>query len=83
MPYIEPNIRPHVKPKAEDVALTPGELNYQICVLLGNYLHRHGLRYQTINDIVGALACAQQEVYRRLAAPYEDRKREENGDVFF
>lgn len=82
MPYVKQGIRAHIKPKAEDVALNPGELNYQIAILLGNYLNRHGQRYQTINDIIGVLACIQQEFYRRIAAPYENEKMHENGDVF-
>jgi hypothetical protein len=32
-------------------------------------------------DIVGALRCCELEIYRRLAAPYEDLKIKENGDV--
>ena len=30
----------------------------------------------------GALRCAQMEFYRRVAAPYEDKKIQENGDVY-
>ena len=29
-----------------------------------------------------ALECAKLELYRRLAAPYEDEKRKETGDVY-
>lgn len=32
--------------------------------------------------ILGVLECVKLELYRRVAAPYEDRKIEENGDVF-
>ncbi len=32
-------------------------------------------------DIIGALRCCELEIYRRLAAPYEDLKIKENGDV--
>jgi len=31
--------------------------------------------------VMGALICVALELYRRVIAPYEDRKREENGDV--
>ena len=37
--------------------------------------------YQTMNDIMGALAGAQIEFYRRKVAPYEDTKIKDNGDV--
>jgi hypothetical protein len=33
-------------------------------------------------DVVGALDCTKDEMYRRLTSPYEDKKIEENGDVF-
>jgi uncharacterized protein DUF6899 len=66
-----------------DLAIeTPGELNYLITVLAKRYLARHGRSYATINAIVGALECAKAEFYRRIAAPYEDAKAAENGDVF-
>jgi len=61
---------------------TEGELNYLVCTLVKEYLRSHGESYQTYNAAIGALECAQLEIYRRLAAPYEDRKIELNGDVF-
>ena len=77
MPYI----------KKEDRCLwkgaeTPGELNYLITTDIIGYMERKGLSYQTINDIVGALESAKLEFYRRVAAPYEEKKIEENGDVY-
>lgn len=61
---------------------TPGELNYQLTMLIKEYIELKGLRYQTINDILGALDGARAEFYRRVVAPYEDQKIEENGDVW-
>ncbi len=61
---------------------TPGELNYLITQLLIKYQKQKGLSYQTINDIMGALEGAKSEYYRRVAAPYEDSKIKENGDVY-
>ncbi len=58
-----------------------GELNYAFTVIAQTYLKEKGLRYQNINDIVGALEGAKMEMYRRIAAPYEDTKIAENGDV--
>jgi hypothetical protein len=46
------------------------------------YQAEHGLSYQTINDILGALVGAREEYYRRVVAPYEDLKVKANGDVF-
>lgn len=60
----------------------PSELNYAITTLVANYVKFHGLKYSTINDVMGALESAKQEFYRRVAAPYEDTKIKENGDVY-
>lgn len=60
----------------------PGELNYLITNLLIDYLHKMGKNYQNINDVLGALEGAKLEFYRRVAAPYEDKKIQENGDVY-
>ena len=59
----------------------PGELNYVITRLIDNYHSRRG-DYQSVNDVVGALEGAKLEFYRRVAAPYEDQKAMENGDVY-
>lgn len=40
------------------------------------------MSYQAINDIIGALESAKMEIYRRIAAAYEDQKILENSDVF-
>ena len=60
---------------------TAGELNYEITKLLIAYCHEHGLSYQRINDCIGACYGAAQEFYRRVAAPYENEKIAENGDL--
>ena len=60
-----------------------GGLNYAISKLIDGYLiHKGGIRYDHINEVVGVLECAKLELYRRVAAPYEDQKIEENGDVY-
>ena len=60
---------------------TAGELNFCFTLIAQHYLKNKGLNYQHINDIVGALEGAKLELYRRIAAPYEDLKIEQNGDV--
>lgn len=57
-----------------------GELNYAFTVIAHHYLS-DGENYQRINDIIGALEGCKLELYRRVAAPYEDVKIKENGDV--
>lgn len=81
MPYIKKDRRVELQ-SPSDQAKTPGELNYQITMLCRAYLQRAGLSYLIINDIVGALEGAKLEFYRRVAAPYEDTKIAENGDVY-
>jgi len=58
-----------------------GDLNYAFTIIAQKYLREHGLNYQHINDVVGALEGCKMELYRRVAAPYEDDKIAENGDV--
>lgn len=59
-----------------------GELNYTLTLVCVEYLGRKGLKYANLNEIIGALECAKLEMYRRVAAPYEDTKIVENGDVY-
>jgi hypothetical protein len=58
-----------------------GEVNYTITTILHDYIEQKGMRYSTINDLIGVLECAKMELYRRIAVPYEDVKIKENGDV--
>lgn len=81
MPYIIKSLRALIdsgKAKPEDA----GALNYAVTKLVADYIERKGERYQTINEVVGALECAKLELYRRVAAPYEDGKIETHGDVY-
>lgn len=66
----------------EDFNSPCGELNRAITKVIIKYLHDQKLRYQTINDIVGALDCAKLEFYRRVATVYEDKKIKDNGDIY-
>ncbi|MCC6610658.1 MAG: hypothetical protein IT515_13420 [Burkholderiales bacterium] len=81
MPYITADARARL-----DEGGTPetaGELNYAITRLVDDYLmQKGGVRYAHLNEVVGALECAKLELYRRVAAPYEDRKLAEAGDVY-
>lgn len=82
MPYIKKEQRKEL-PDFKGLKIeNPGELNYLITLLAKRYLECEGLSYGTINDIVGAMEGAKLEFYRRVAVPYEDKKNEENGDVY-
>lgn len=60
---------------------TTGQLNYLLTTVISNYFDRRQT-YAAINDVLGALEGAKLEFYRRVAAPYEDFKRQANGDVY-
>lgn len=61
----------------------PGELNYLITCLISHYINnkKGKIRYQYLNDVIGALEGAKMELYRRLVSLYEDIKIKENGDI--
>lgn len=82
MPYIKQEDREDCDLIDEFIPKSPGQFNYIISCLAKNYLMDKGKNYQHINDIVGALEGAKLEFYRRVAAPYEDTKIKENGDVY-
>jgi len=60
---------------------TDGELNYVITSLIHDQLKTRGLKYQNINNLIGALECAKLELYRVVAGPYENIKMDVNGRV--
>jgi hypothetical protein len=59
-----------------------GRLNYFISSLASRLIDTNGVSYSLINDLIGVLECVKLEIYRRVASPYEDKKKEENGDVY-
>jgi hypothetical protein len=88
MPYITEKEREFIDWAIDGLSLdTPGKLNYAITQLLLSYINlkktaRKSVKYQDINDILGALEGAKLEFYRRFAAKYENDKKKENGDVY-
>lgn len=82
MPYIKPERRRPIALGTEP-PITAGELNFAVTTIVQRFTAaRGGVSYQVINDALGALEGAKQEFYRRVAAPYENRKIQENGDVY-
>ena len=87
MPYIVQDDRPQYEEvldkliellKANPPEAIDGHLNYVVTrIIKGIY----PLRYYHINKAVGVLECIKMEFYRRVAAPYEDTKIEQNCDV--
>lgn len=58
-----------------------GLLNYSITRLIHGIYNLDNPSYEKINSAIGVLECAKQELYRKKAAPYEEEKILENGDV--
>ena len=60
--------------------LSVGELNFLLSTIINKYLST--VNYSIINDVVGVLNNVKTEFYRCVVAPYEEKKRKENGDVY-
>lgn len=94
VPYIEPGQRPAideavgrlaeaVRSQGADLNARAGLINYAVTRLLLEILDDEPrLRYHHIALVTGVVENVKQEFYRRLAAPYEDGKSAENGDVY-
>lgn len=87
MPYITQEERPKYDEVLEQMIKllkekspesVDGHLNYVVTRIIKEV---YPLRYYHINKAMGVLECIQHEFYRRVAAPYEDTKIEQNGDV--
>jgi len=61
--------------------LPVGAYNYIISRIVHQFLIVNGLKYDNINSMIGVLECAKLELYRIIAAPYEDNKILENGYI--
>lgn len=84
MPYIDPARRAafdaHLDALGAELQ-SGGEINYCVYRLCLAFLKRTGMSYTNSMVPFSALGAAQMELYRRVIAPYEDRKILENGDV--
>jgi len=70
-----------------------GDLNYvisRLCWQLCGYIPKEPdsrnmligeRKYFQMNQILGAMEAAKFELYRKIVAPYEDKKILENGDI--
>jgi len=86
MPYIKQEFRKHFENMFRSLydsgrINNPGELNYIFTVIINHYIVGNGLKYQSINDVIGALEGAKLEFYREVVGPYENEKKLENGPV--
>ncbi len=92
MPYIKEEDRLQFEDAIDDVVgcileetsetSRAGMLNYVISTVVAQLLDAQGLTYNRLNSYMGVLECAKLELYRRVAAPYENTKAAQNGDVY-
>jgi hypothetical protein len=93
MPYIREDKRKQIESELDQLIIkfletqddggTAGRLNYVISSMIGAILKNDRLlSYTRLNELIGVLECAKMELYRRVAAPYEDDKSRLNGDVY-
>jgi len=84
MPYIKKEQRERINNALDHVifdVLDDGGLNYAITRICHRWIISHRLRYFTLVRVMGGLICVMFELYRKVAAPYEDKKRMENGPI--
>ena len=82
MPYIKPEDRKKFDSIIGQLPdMNDGEFNYVETSVGHRFIKQHGLRYMTLARVVGGLICVVLELYRRVTAPYEDKKIRENGPV--
>ncbi|MEK6264072.1 MAG: hypothetical protein N2B06_04790 [Clostridium sp.] len=83
MPYIKQERREYFNEFNNDFnTLNEGELNYELTRLILKFEELNGTSYRSYNSIMGALEGCKLEFYRRRVQVYEDKKIEENGDVY-
>lgn len=84
MPYIPEHDRERVHYLVTELARevhSAGEANYVITKIVTDAHVFRQKSYLSICLVVGTLLCVLLEYYRRFAAPYEDSKCAENGDI--
>jgi hypothetical protein len=76
---VNPKIPANIESNNDDIMVVLGDLNYCITRLCSKVMCSP--TYPKIAMITGVLENVKQEFYRRLAAPYEENKIVQNGDV--
>ena len=91
MPYTKQEDRPVYERGLAEIALAfasvgagDGDLNYVLTKVALSWLtyHQPPYSYSLRGRVLLAFGAANLEYYWRVMRPYEDRKIEENGDVF-
>ena len=83
MPYVpvaERESAEHIIDSFDPSTWSWGQINYFLIQFLRKTFSKPS--YISFVYVMGTLVCVGLEFYRRICAPYEDKKKEENGDVF-
>ena len=82
MPYIQSRRREQLDPIVDLMGLSSvvanGDLNY---ILYAFYKKYRPIGYNNIKNYCAELRACATEIERTILGPYEDKKREENGDI--
>jgi hypothetical protein len=84
MPYIPSADRFPLEGKFVETPADPGELAYVLSQTVDAYFSNFDrVNYAAHAEVIGVLETLKLEIYRRFTGPYEDQKREQNGEAFF
>ena len=81
MPYVPQERRPNLDKVVESMwinCIYPGDINY---VLFAYAKRQLTPKYAYYRNYLGELTEAVHEIRRRLLVPYEEKKKDEEGDV--
>ena len=82
MPYIKPEKRKLMDEVVEIMKIENVQANGDLNYILYKYCKNHIPKsYNSIKNFCGELRQCATEIERRILAPYEDSKIQENGDV--
>lgn len=90
MPYVKQEIRSLVDQEIHNLEKKlatinedqrDGSMNYTITRLVDYFYGMGG--YAVFNRAMGIIDCVGREFYRRRVAPYEDKTKNRNGDVYY
>ena len=83
MPYIEDANRRCDLSSSVAVPRNPGELSFTIATVIDDYFAVADQNFENLNAVKGVLDSLGCEIQRRFLDPYEEKKLQENGEVFF
>lgn len=82
MPYIKPERRAELDPIIDQFPeLKVGDMGYVFARIVHRFIEDNGMSYATLSAAAATLSDCRTEFERQVIAPYEDKKKNENGAV--